>query len=85
MAQVALLHHGEKVVQKGMATPKRASSLDHWFKEAKKACARELGPNWRAITRGKAKVSLERIEFALDGSAAGYQLVIDRTANQLGS
>lgn len=82
MAQVALLHHGEKVVQKGMATPKRASSVDHWFKEAKKACQRELGPTWRAIAYTKSNVSLERIEFAL--AVGGYQLVIDRTANQLG-
>lgn len=84
MAQVALLHLGEKVVQKGMATPKRASSLDHWFKEAKKACAKELGDTWRAVTYAKSAVSLERIEFALTGSHMEYQIVIDRTANQLG-
>ena len=80
MAQVMYVHaSGEPCQTRRMDTPKRASAIGHWLKEAKKAVAKDLGELNPSLTRYDADI--ERIVFYLDG---GAMIVVDRRANALG-
>ena len=70
---------------RGMPTPKKMSSLDAWWKEARRAIPEipQIGEGWEV--QGSPDVSLQYIKWTLvNGVGERAHVVINRTAPILG-